>query len=159
MAKATAEAFEAAKTAYTLYGWLLQEMAKEFGWEKAVEMHTRIADPWAGMLGRILHEKCQERKLDAASVASMVETVVKGFGCDSEVETHTDGATDRVGRCPVYEGFSAAGIDHATIDRLCTGVSNQSYQRLHTSFPELTVRLKFRQKVDDVCMEEYALAK
>jgi len=159
MVKATAEAFEAAKTAYTLYGWLLQEMAKEFGWEKAVEMHTRIGNPWAGTVGGMMREKCGERKLDAASVASTVETIIKGFGCDWEVEKRTDGVTDRVGRCPVYEGFLAAGIEHATINRLCTAVLNQAYQQLHTSFPELAVSGKFRPKADDVCVEEYALAK
>jgi hypothetical protein len=159
MVKATAEAFEAAKKAYTLYGWLLQEIAKQFGWEKAVEMHARIGDPWAAMASGMLREKCGERKLDAASVASTVETIIKGIGCDFEVERRTDGVTDRAGRCPVYEGLSAAGINHATIERLCTAVSNQAYKGLHTSFPELTVSMRFRPKAEGICEEEYALAK
>ena len=159
MVQATAEAFETAKTAYTLYGWLLQEVAKESGWEKAVELHTRIGDLWAGVLSGMLRDQCGEQKLDAASVASVTDGGYKHLGVDFEVGVRDDGVTGRVARCPMYEGFSAAGIDHATIDRLCSSVSNRVYDRIHASFPELTVGLKFREKADDVCVEEYALAK
>ena len=159
MVKATAEAFEAAKTAYTLYGWLLQEMAKEFGWEKAIEMYTRLGDPWAKMFGGLLRDQCGERKVDSASVASVVEGIDRGFGVDFDLEARDDGVTHRGARCPLYEGLSAAGIDHATIDRLCSAASNRAYERMHASFPELTVKIKFREKADDVCVEEYALAK
>lgn len=51
MVQATPEAFETAKTAYTLHGWLLQEIAEESGWEKATEMHTGLGDRWAGIVG------------------------------------------------------------------------------------------------------------
>jgi len=75
------------------------------------------------------------------------------------VEARGDGVSDRVARCPLYEGFSAAGIDHATVDRLCNAASNRAFERLHAAFPELTARFKFREKADEVCVEEYALAK
>ena len=159
MVKAAPEAFDAAKTAYTLYGWLLQEMAKEFGWEKAIEMHARLGDRWAGIVGGMFREQCGERTLDAASVASVVERVAQGLGADCEVEARNGAVTNRIGRCPIYEGLSAAGIDHAMIDRLCNAAEIRALEQMHASFPELAGSFKFREKAEDVCVEEYALAK
>jgi hypothetical protein len=157
--EARAGAFEAARVAYTLYGWLLQEMAKEVGWEKTVEINASVGDRLGGMIGGMLRDKCADREVNAASVASILEEGLRDFGLDYEVEAHGDGATARYSRCPLYQGLSDSGIDHATIERVCSGIASRQGAQVHSLFPALTVKIKIREKADDLCVEEYALTK
>ena len=159
MAKANESAFEAAKNAYTMYGWFLQEVAREAGWDKAIAIHAGVGDKIGGMLGGMVRAKCGEQKADAACVSAVLEETNKGFGIDYEVQASNGGVTARYERCPVYEGLAVAGIDHTTIQRLCQGISSRQYEHLHALVPELTGKVKIRESASDNCVEEYILAK
>ena len=159
MGKANDSAFEAAKNAYTLYGWLLQEVAKEVGWDKALASNAGVGDRLGGLVGGIVRAKCGERKPDAACISAVLEDGYKGFGIDYEIQAHEGGVTVRYERCPIYEGLAASGIDHATIQQVCQGISSHQYAQLHGLVFEVTGKIKIRESASDTCIEEYVLAK
>jgi len=158
MVKADDSAFEAAKNAYTLYGWLLQEVAKGAGWERTTAIHAGVGDKLAGMLGGMVRAKCGQQKPDAACIAAVLEDANKEFGIDYEIQAGEGGVTSRYERCPIYEGLAASGIDHATIQQLCQGISGRQYEQLHGLVPELTGKIKIRESTSDTCLEEFVLA-
>jgi len=159
MAKANESAFEAAKNAYTMYGWFLQEVAREAGWDKAIAIHAGVGDKIGGMLGGMVRAKCGEQKPDATCIAAVLEDAYKGFGIDYEIQVSDNGVTSRYERCPFYAGLAVAGIDHATIQKLCQGIEGRQYKQLHGLVPELTGKVKIRENPGDNCVEEFVLAR
>lgn len=159
MVQAKEEAFSAAKLAYTVYGWLLQEMAKEVGWETAIKVHGRVGDHFAGLFDGMFREKCAGPKLDGDAIAASLDQGYRHFGSDYEIVVHDGGVTARTAHCPIYEGLTASGMDHATIEKVCRASSSREAEALHGGFPELTVELKFREQGDEACVEEFELAK
>ena len=159
MGKANDSAFEAAKNAYTLYGWLLQEVAKEVGWDKALASNAGVGDRLGGLVGGIVRAKCGERKPDAACISAVLEDGYKGFGIDYEIQAHEGGVTVRYERCPIYEGLAASGIDHATIQQLCEAVAAREFGHLNATVPARTGTAKVRESPGGHCVEEYVLTK
>lgn len=159
MGKANDSAFEAAKNAYTMYGWLLQEVAKEAGWDKAIARNAGVGDRLGGVVGGMVRAKCGEQKPDAACISAVLEDGYKGFGIDYEIQAREGGVTVRYDRCPIYEGLAASGIDHATIQQLCQAISSHEYEQLHGLLPEVTGKIKIREGASDTCLEEIVMAK
>ena len=159
MVKASDSAFEAAKSAYIGCGWLLQEVAKEVGWEKTIAIYASTGDRGGQWLGAMVRAKSGEQKPDAACVSAVLEDAYKGMGIDCEARTSDRGMTIRIERCPIYEGLAASGIDHATIRKLCEGEAGRRSEHLHGLVPELTGKLKFRESASDTCLEDFVLAK
>ena len=159
MVKASDSAFEAAKTAYTGYGWLLQEVAKDAGWDKAIAINASTGDRVGQWLGSMVRAKCGEQKPDAASIAAGLEDAYRRIGIDYEVQASDAGVTNRVERCPFYEGLAASGIDHATIQQLCQAFADREFKQLKGLVSGLTGKLKFRESASDTCFEEFVPAK
>lgn len=159
MVQAKEEAFNAAKLAYTLYGWLLQEVAKEVGWETAIRAQGRLGDRFADLYDGMFKKKCAGAELGAGAIAAALDECYQHFGSDHEITAHGDTVAFRTARCPVYEGLTASGLDHAAIEKICCVGSAREAEVLHERFPELTVRLKFRKPGEQACVEEFVLAK
>ena len=159
MMKASDSAFEAAKSAYMGSGWLLQEVAKEVGWEKTIAIYAVAGGKFAALLGGMVRTKCGEQKVDAACISAVLVEAYKNVGIDFEVQARNGGVTVQVERCPIYEGLAASGIDHATIQKLCQGMTGGRFERLHELVPELKRKIKFRESASSACLEEFALAK
>jgi hypothetical protein len=159
MVHAREDVFNAAKMAYTLYGWLLQEMAKEIGWDRALKVQEEVGDRFAEMIGEMFKEKCAGPKLDGKGIAASLDEVYRHFGSDFDIVAHDGDVTARTGHCPIYEGLTAAGLDPATVEKVCRAAASREYELFHKTFPELTVRLKFREQAAEACEEEFALAK
>jgi hypothetical protein len=159
MAQATQEAFEAAKLAYTLYGWLLQEVAKEVGWETAIRAQSRLGDRFADLYSRMFKEKCAGAELGGDVIAATLNESYQHFGSDHEIAMHGDAVAFRTTRCPIYEGLTASGMDHDTIEKVCCSATFREAELMHERFPELTAKLKFREQAQEACVEEFALAR
>lgn len=81
MVQAKVELFETAKMAYTLYGWVLQEIAKEFGWETAFRAQSRIGDRMAGLYKPMFRQKCAGVELGAGAIAEALGGVSRPDPC------------------------------------------------------------------------------
>jgi hypothetical protein len=88
-----------------------------------------------------------------------LDSVLKGMGIDYELQTGENSVTGQYKRCPIYDGLAASGIEHATIQHVCEGFGADECRKLQQVFPEITLTTRFRERVEDACMEEFALAK
>lgn len=159
MMQAKEEVFEAAKMAYTLYGWLLQEVATEVGWETAFRAQSRIGDRLAGLYEPMFEQKSAGAELGVGAIAEALGDCYRHFGSDHEIVAQGDTVAFHTARCPVYEGLKASGLDHAIIEKVCSVGTARSAELLHERFPGLTARLKFREQGNQPCLEEFVLAK
>jgi hypothetical protein len=80
---------------------------------------------------------------------------------DATVEATPTSLIYKTHKCPLYEGFLEAGVDHKTIAAHCQGKDNAGEiqaQRYLGSDAGLKLR-KFRSGPDDYCIEEEILFK
>lgn len=157
MVWATESAYQAAKTAYTLYGWYLQEVAAEFGWENAIALQGRTGIRMADMLAGALRSACGERKLQPAAISDCIHSLFKKLAADYDLQTGTNRVVGRYGRCPIYDGLAASGIEHAVIQKVCEALHTDECRRLEHVFPEIKLRARFRERADGECIEEFVL--
>jgi steroid delta-isomerase-like uncharacterized protein len=155
----TDHAFEAAKVAYTGYGWLLQEMAKELGWDRTIAIYAGIGDKAGQWLGGMVLARSGGQKPDVACLSAVLAHTYRGMGIECETKPSNGGMTIRIERCPIYEGLAASGIDHATIQKLCEGEASRRSGQLHGLVPELMDKVTFRENPSENCVEEFVLAK
>ncbi len=151
--------YEAAKNAYTVYGWFLQQAASDLGWEKVSALHARVGDRMAGVIIMMLKARSGEHKLDTNCLSAVLDHLYKGFGMNYELRSGEDSVIGEYKRCPMYEGLSASGMEHTKIQKLCEAFAGHEAATLRQVFPELKLIAKFRECADKPCMEEFALGK
>jgi hypothetical protein len=59
----------------------------------------------------------------------------------------------------MYEGFKMAGLDHKTIEKMCSAMSQAEYDAINKHFPKLEGKVKFRESSKDTCVEEFIIKK
>ncbi len=159
MITAPGAAYEAAKNAWTLYGWFLQEAAADLGWDKAIAIQGRAGNRMAEVLTYMMRAQCGDSKPDPECISTVMNALFKNFGSDYEFQANDGGVTATYRRCPIYDGLAASGMEHAAIQNVCEAFQQHEYGKLQQAFPELTVTGKFRETADDSCVEEFVVAK
>jgi len=159
MVKAPDNAYEAAKIAWTCYGWLLQEAAADLGWKKAIAVNGRVGQRMAETLVALMHAQRGPDNLTAAHVLAVCDRVYKAVGLDYELQAAPTGVTGRYQRCPIYDGLAASGLEHAAIQKVCESLESRESETFQQAFPEVRLTAKFRMSPQDACVEEFTLVK
>ena len=151
------DAFNAAKFGHWAWGLFLREVIQEIGQDKALELMTKpfekfVREERATRIKTLMETKA----LDLNSFATQAETMWRIAGFNSKVEATPTSIITTTWKCPLYEGFLEAGIDHKTIEAYCRGKDNAGdaeYKR-HLSPDAGLIMRKFRSESDDFCIEE-----
>jgi len=137
------DAFNVAKSAFSMYGAFFNNVAQEIGVEQALNLHTKTTEMMGVQMGQMTKEQMGISELDAKAAAMVARSVVSGFGISKvDAEEKPTSVLIKVHGCPLYEGYRAVGIDDETIEVLCRKGA-----------------LKFRSAPDDCCEEEITLRK
>lgn len=159
---ATQDTFSGAKNAFTMMMSYLNAVAHEIGMDRAVALDAQACEAMGVAQGKAMKDRAGTKHVDIKTAVSMaLESIGEAFGIDSEViEESPRRVTTRCGRCPVYEGSLAAGLDTGTIETLCRNASMGFMDKLVKQLnPNLTYRLKkFRHAPGDFCEEEILLS-
>ena len=78
------------------------------------------------------------------------------LGYDSTISQTSNSVIATTHRCPEYEGYKEAGLDHETIKKLClcsVGSIDASLQKLGAN-GGISIN-KYRSDSDDYCIEEF----
>jgi hypothetical protein len=157
---ATEDAFNAAKTVFTLYGGFFQDVAAEIGMEKALALHARRGEAFGAMLAAMTKERLGGREFDLKTFAAVEsEAEAQGFGMTGEIAEGPASIKINWARCSLYEGFSDAGLDHETITQMCNCLTAVEFAGLNQAFPPLSGSVKVRSAPDEPCVEEFVYAK
>jgi hypothetical protein len=139
-----------------MYGALFNSLAKEVGMEKALKMHAAVGIPFGDQLGKTLKEQLAGKKVNIKALNKILQPMMSGMGFDAEVKEGKS-LTLRVAKCPMYEGFKMAGLDHKTIEKMCSAMSKAEYDAINNHFPELEGKVKFRESPSGSCIEEFII--
>ncbi len=149
----------ATKGAMSLYGGLFKSVVQEIGLKKALTMHGNLWGSMGTMSAGMLKEKLGCKKVNLAAWQSIEEEFCEQFGMGSEFKKRGSTLSIKTVDCPIYEGWKAAGLDHHTIELLCSKMAEAVYAELKKEFPQISGCLKFRAASDEACVEEFVLLK
>jgi steroid delta-isomerase-like uncharacterized protein len=145
-------AFNATKAAYSLYGGFLKDVAQEMGMERALSLHARRYVANYAMFAGMITERTGSNELDLSTFSAALKELSNAiFGITFEVEENPNSVRFNYHQCPVYEGFRSAGLDHQTIDLICTRGESAGMAELERIFPQVSCSLKFRSTSEQPC--------
>lgn len=151
------ELYGAAKGTYSLVGGFLKDVAQEIGMERATALYANQGKTFGTMLTGMINEKLGDNELDTATIASVMAEATDGLGFTAKIETSPTSVQIKTSRCPIYDGFREAGLDHETIGSICSRVSALEQAELKKSYPQLSGCMKFRAAADRPCVEEFSI--
>jgi hypothetical protein len=135
----------------------LQEVAKELGWDKVGATQERVGSKVAeGLAGAVLGS-CTGNAVEPGALAAVLDAAVGSLAIECEHQAEHGKVTGTYRRCPIYDGWAAAGLDHTTIQKLCEAWGSGERRRWRQMVPGVARQGKFRETSQDVCLEEYTL--
>lgn len=149
------EVFTGAKLTFQWWGKFLNEVSKEYGSEKAIELFLRA---WE-QRGRDFATRVKNSTdINLNTIANRHVTNFNRRGIDVHVEIPPTTICYTTKKCPWYEGFTAIGIPHITVQAICEGIQNILDENLKEHYhSEAGWILTFRSSANDVCVEEVIL--
>jgi hypothetical protein len=151
--------YQAVKTAFTLYGAFFQGVAREIGKERALALHCELGGPFGRQIAAIISEKAAGGPIEVKTLSAVQEACSLSFGCVPELQGVGNVSQMTVEECPVYDGLRESGLDHATVEAICRGISATEYAALHEACPAVEGSLEFRSGAEGACVEHWALVK
>ena len=151
------EAYNAAVMMMGFYGGLLQGIVKEFGWEKAVEMHGKQGWPMGVQLGEEVKKASRGSKPDIKVLKSLNSRMMTEFCTTFKVIEKGNSVKYEVSRCPMYDGFKASDFSHEQIGKLCEAMALKEYEGIKSILPSVAGKVEFRTKPDGSCIEEFEI--
>jgi hypothetical protein len=150
------EVFNATKLVYMGWGLFFREVAQEIGTQRTLDllitMDRKSKAPQIQQLG-------ESDEIDLKARAAGQTHLWEMLGFDTTIEATDTSLITTTPKCPFYEGFLEAGIDHNTIEAFCRGkddAGDTQYKQLVGPHAGLKMR-KFRSGPDDYCIEETIL--
>jgi hypothetical protein len=153
------DVFNAAKGSFAFYGGFFKDVAQELGPDKAVALHANQGKPFGAAVAGMLKDELGRKKLNLAAWESVYAKACREFGITAEFEKKRSTLKAKVGHCPIYEGCISAGLDHKTIEAMCSQMAALEYEEVKKLYPQFSGCLKFRATPDESCVEEFVLLK
>ncbi len=151
--------FDATKQMSSFYGGFFKAVVQELGLEKTAEINGNQGKPFGAAVGQMLKVELGNKKLTYAAFESMYSRVRESLGFTDEIEKGRTGLKVTTHRCPMYEGYASAGLDHKTIEMMCSRVAANEYEEIRKVFPQFSGCVKFRSAPDEPCVEEFVILK
>ena len=151
------DAYNGAVGSMSMYGGLFQSIVKELGMEKALGMHAKQGETFGDEFGKVLKTQLGGKKLDVKALNKAMMPMMSSFGFDMEVKENPKSLVLKISKCPMYDGFKMAGLNHETIEKMCSAMSKAEYASIKSHYPELEGRVKFRESPNGSCQEEFVL--
>ena len=151
------DAYNGAVGSMSMIGGLFQSIVKELGMAKALEMLAKQGEPSGEEFGKVLKKQLGGKKLDVKALNKAMMPMMSSFGIDAEVKENPKSLVTKISKCPQYDGFKMAGLDHETIGKMCSAMAKEGYASIMRHYPEFEGRVKFRETPNGVCQYEYVI--
>jgi len=151
------EAYNATMSSMSMYGGLFKAIADDVGLDKALEYHGKQGEPFGMMIGETLKQQLGDKKPTAEVLKAVLQPGMEGFGFDVEFDMSPMEILLKIPRCPFYEGFKMAGLDHETIGKTCSAMSSVEFAKIKEYYPNIEGSVKFRDSPEGYCLEKFTL--
>jgi hypothetical protein len=151
--------FNTASFLFGFYAGFFKEVSQELGLDKAVALHAKAGKQTGAALAGMLKNELGSKKLNLAAWESVYGKFIEQIGITPDFKKKRSTLALTVGHCPLYEGYKNAGLDHKTIELMCSQMTALENAELKNAYPMLSGCLKFRSTPDEPCVEEFILLK
>lgn len=154
--------FNSVKATFMEYGAFFNEVTKEIGVDRAIEIMITQRGRFFRERARMIHQLVERNELDLKAFAAQAEMYWRtSWGFDSTIEATPTSLITTTKKCPFYEGFLAAGVPHHTIEAYCRGKDNagDTEYKQHLGLHAGVKMFKYRTGPDDYCIEESIILK
>ena len=138
-----------------LYSGLLQQIVKEYGFEKALEMHGNMGYPMGVSSGEELKKAAHGGKPTLGNIEAVNSQMMSSFGTTFKVSKGANTVKYEVSRCPMYDSYKATGFSDEQISRLCGAMAPQEYAGINSVVQNVSGRVKVRDGPKGCCIEEF----
>jgi len=136
---------------------LFKSIADDVGLDKALEYHAKDGESFGVMIGETLKQQLGDKALTTEVLNSVLQPIVEGFGFVAEFDVSPTEVSIKVTRCPIYEGWKMAGLDHETIGKTCSAWYSAEYAQLKKYYPKIEGSLKYRDSSEGYCLDKFTL--
>jgi len=151
------EAFNAASSVATIYGGFFKSVAQEIGMERALALHAKLGEPFGIQIGEAFKQKFGKKKPDTESLKAVFQPMMTSFGFTCKYKATPKTLVIVVPKCPLYEGFKAAGLDHKTIEKICKAMSGPEYRQAKKLYPKIEGSVQFKDSPEGSCVEKWTI--
>jgi hypothetical protein len=151
------ETFNGMAAGISILGLYYQAAVQELGQEKAMKLYGMVGESFGAGNAQDWKQKFGDRTPSPKELGEAFRDMYNGFGFEISIKTEENKVTNIISKCPFYAGFMMAGLDHATIHKLCLRASNGEEKALKKAFPELDVFCEPRKSPDGFCVESYTI--
>jgi hypothetical protein len=153
------DSYNATKQTFQVYGGFFKEAAQEMGMDKALALHGNQGKPMGAALAGMLQEELGRKKLNFASLESVLTKALQSWGMTPVCEKKRGILNVKHVHCPIYDGLSSVGLDHQTIEMMCHQMAALEYDEIKKVFPQFSGCVKVRSTAEEPCIEEFAIVK
>lgn len=151
------EQYNTAVMVMGLYGGLLQEVVKEYGWEKALKMHGNLGFPMGASMAEEVKKAAGGKKPDVKLLEVANSQMEAAFGATFKVSKTDNSVKYEISKCPMYDGLRASGFSNDQIHKMCLAMSSREYEGVKSVLPNVSGSAKPRTKPDGICVEEWVI--
>jgi len=155
------DAFNAASTAFSMFGVFFGAVAKEIGQQKANSLLSESLGNFGASAGKASKEQMGIKELDVKTTSSFIKAMYEGLGVSVTIQESPRKLSFRNRKCSVYKGLKNAGYRDEDIEDFCRKGPAMMMDALFKQLdPTVTYMFtKFRRSPDDVCEEEVLFKK
>ena len=153
------DSYEAAVKVYALYGVLFNEIVKELGEGKALNLHRNTHEYIGLKTGKQIREQMGDIDYDLETLSKVLQKGNQSIGIDCQMVKSTDTILLRNLRCPMYDSYRLGGLDDRMAEMLCqVGAPAKLWTTLKQLNPDVVYNLNhYRDVPDERCEEEVKL--
>ena len=151
------QVFNATMSSMNMYGGLFKAIADDVGLDKALEYHAKQGETFGMFYGETLKQQLGDKALNTEAFISLIQPTMESFGFDPEYDVSPTEISLKVQRCPIYEGYKMAGLDHETIGKTCNAMSSAEFAKLKEYYPNVEGSVNYRDSSEGYCLEKFTL--
>jgi len=153
--------FDAAASVASMYGAFFRAVAQEIGMKRALELHAKLGEPFGVQIGEELKQKFGNNRPDTESIKGIFQPMFARFGAYTRI-TYDYKVTPRtlsivIAKCPLYEGFRVAGLDHETIGKMCNAMMDAEQNKAKNLYPKIQGSAHFKDSPQGSCVENWTI--
>jgi hypothetical protein len=151
------DAYHATMASMSMYGGLFKAIADDVGLDKALEHHAKQGIPFGTMIGETMKQQLGDKAPNPGALKSVLQPMMGSFGFDVEYTVDPSELSMKIPRCPIYDGFKMAGLDHETIGKTCSAMSSAEYAQIKKYYRNIEGSVEFRDSSEGYCLEKFTI--
>jgi hypothetical protein len=149
------ETYQAVKAAYRSYGAFLKDLVEEIGWEKVLQIRQQVGIRTGESAVQFFRKHDPETRLAEFGKMSADWYNKSGWVMTTKATSTVDEA--HIQTCPIFDGFTEAGLSVEQVNDLCNAVHRGIDMRLKQDFPDAEFTSILKKSKEKECIEKFTV--